>query len=257
VTGGRRLRAAALTAALTAVVAAVVVGAAVALPGVAWAGVEASGITGAANPLHAPLVPPGAVADTVVTGETLWYAVDVRPGQLVAVRAVVVGRPGAADDLEVVVGVADAQRQELGSRAAPFDGRRDVVVDLPPVEVPAVAPPAVDPPAVGGSGTGASADPPGALVTVTLRSAGDRPAAGTHRLQLEVDVTGAPDTHPAPGQAASGGSAPTSDQRTGAQAPPTDPVPTGPAYLRDLLPIAVLALAVGGVAGFELSRRGL
>lgn len=36
-----------------------------------------------------------------------------------------------------------------------------------------------------------------------------------------------------------------------------DPVAEDPAYVRDLLPIAVLGLAVGGAVGFELSRRGL
>lgn len=35
------------------------------------------------------------------------------------------------------------------------------------------------------------------------------------------------------------------------------PPAVDPAYLRDLLPIAVLGLAVGGAVGFELSRRGL
>ncbi len=202
---------------------------------------EVPSVTGAANPAEAPVVPAGSVVDTVLLTEVLWYAVDAAPGQRVGATVVVVGRPDGptSEAAAVEVTLTDPQRQPLQSREVGFTGTADGVVEMPTAEIPAV----------GGERP---------LLSVALRSDdGEDPLAGTgYRLQLTVVVEG----NPAPVEvetaaATPGGAAPPAPDVTVTAAPV--PPPGDPDGVRDLAPGALVALALGGVAGVELSRRGV
>ncbi|CAN5246541.1 hypothetical protein BH23ACT9_BH23ACT9_10620 [soil metagenome] len=197
-------------------------------------------VPGAANPLDAPLLGSGAVVDTILQSETLWYAVDAAPGQEVQVTVVLLGRPDGpqADDTALTATFTDPQRQPLQEGEASFDGRTDSRVELAAAAIPAV-----------------SGDRP--LLSVSLASAaGLDSLEGTgYRLQLTVLVEGTP--LPAVEAADTDGAAdPDEIPPPAVTAPPVVP-PAGPDLVGDLAPFALIALAVGGVAGFELSRRGL
>lgn len=201
---------------------------------------EQPGVEGAANPADAPLLAPGSYADTILQPETLWYAVDAAAGQRVGATVIVRGRPDGptSDTTAVEVTVTDPQRQPLATRSAPFTGAADAVVELPSQPLPDLV----------------VADDARPLLGVTLRSSDATiPLADTgYRLELAVVVEGtavAVDPPPPPaGDPAVPEPAPTV---TAAPAPP----PAAPAVARDVAPFALVALAVGGVAGFELSRR--
>ncbi len=215
---------------------------------------ETPDVEGAANPLAAPALPRGQATDTILPTEVLWYALPAVSGQQVSVTVTVQGRPdGAVVDATIVEAIVrDAQRLPVQEAVVPFDGRTDAVAAPPPAEVPRV------------TGEGRSA----ALLSVALLSReghGDGGGVG-YRVVLQVDVTGDPSptvsAPPAPGATA----APAPDATVaptqpadGAAAPPQDPpVPATPtSTATDLLPVALVALALGGVGGFELSRRGL
>lgn len=202
---------------------------------------ELPSIEGAPNPLDAPLVDAGAAVDTILQSETLWYAVDARPGQRVRATVIIVGRPDApgSEDTYLEVTLTDPQRQPVTQSDAEFTGQDDAIVELPVEEILPV----------GG-------DRP--LLSVALRSRTGQTdlEAQAFRLQIAVDVTGTP----VPIQSLT-------PERPQDSAGPPDPAPTvttapppplGPAQpARDLVPIALVALAIGGFAGFELSRRGL
>lgn len=201
---------------------------------------EVPSVTGAANPVDAPLLGSGTVVDTILQSETLWYAVDAAPGQRVGATVLVVGRPDGpeADDTVLEVTVTDPQRQPLDVAETAFTGQADGIVELPTAEIPAI----------GG-------DQP--LLSVSLHArAGAQSLQGTgYRLQLTVVIDG---VAMAPAETAPPVTQMPAEPQpevtvTSAPAPPPGP----PNVVGDLLPFALISLAVGGFAGFELSRRGL
>lgn len=201
---------------------------------------EVSSVIGAANPVDAPLLGAGTVVDTILQSETLWYAVDAAPGQRVGATILVLGRPDGpeADDTFLAVTVTDPQRQPLDGGDVEFSGQEDGLIELPTVEIPAI----------GG-------DQP--LLSVALLStAGATSLQGTgYRLQLTVVIGGDP-LPPAETAPPVTDSAPEPEPEVTITSEPTPP-PGDPDVVSDLLPFALVSLAVGGFAGFELSRRGL
>lgn len=203
---------------------------------------EVPSTTGAANPLDAPLLQAGTVVDTILQSEVLWYAVDAAPGQAVEATVQIVGRPDgpSADDTILAASLTDPQRQPLVEDEVDFDGQADASVALTAVTIPAV----------GG-------DQP--LLSVALRSQeGAASLEGTgYRLQLTVAVQGdpLPPAETAPPVTAAPDEGPASEPAPAVTSPPAPP-PGAPDVVGDVLPFALVALAVGGFAGFELSRRG-
>ncbi|MEE8602167.1 hypothetical protein [Euzebya tangerina] len=203
---------------------------------------EVLSVEGAANPLDAPTVQPGMVVDTILESETLWYGIDAGNGQTVTATVTILGQPEAPESerTDLVIGLTDQQRQTLQEDTAPFDGRTDIEVVLADQAIPPI---------------------PGGLPLLSVQlTAGADPsglAGRGFRLVLEVEVTGdaqplpTVDAAPPPQQpSAEAGADPLF---TAPPAPPDEP----PDYVGDLFPFAAIALAVGAVAGFELSRRGL
>lgn len=202
---------------------------------------ELPSVEGAANPLDAPLVAAGSVVDTILQSETLWYAVDAGPGQRVGVAVTVVGRPDGpeAEDTLVEVSLTDPQRQPVAQAEVEFNGQEEATADVPAQEILPV----------GGEHP---------LVSVGLRSpSGQTDLEGVgYRVQLTVTVAGTPLPSPNPAAGTPGGPAATPGPAPTVTAPPLPP-PGEPQPIRDLAPIALVALALGGFAGFEFSRRGL
>lgn len=201
---------------------------------------ERMAIEGAANPLDAPLLAGGTADDTILQSEVLWYAVDAAPGQQVAVTVEVVGRPdgGTGAGGTVSATLTDPQRQPLAEAAEPFDGTADVVLVLPASEIPLI-----------------DGDRP--LLSVSLRTAAgtpDGPGTG-YRLRLAVRVSGAASVLPTEEPPGAAADAAREEPAVVVTAAPV-PEPGDPDVVADVLPFALVALAVGGVAGFELSRRG-
>lgn len=202
---------------------------------------ELPSVEGAANPLDAPLVGAGSAVDTILQSETLWYAVDAQPGQRVGATVLVVGRPTgpASEDTSLEVTLTDPQRQPITEAEAEFTGQEEAVAELPAEEIPPV----------GG-------DRP--LLSVGLRSRTGQAdlQSEAYRLQFAIVIDGSPlpvdPPTPEGTESAPGSPAPAP---TVTAVPPPAPRPAQP--VRDLVPIALVALAIGGFAGFELSRRGL
>ncbi|MGI9018603.1 MAG: hypothetical protein ACR2HR_16120 [Euzebya sp.] len=203
--------------------------------------VELPSIEGAANPLDAPLVGVGSFVDTILQTETLWYALDAQPGQRVGATVGVIGRPGdpVAADTFLEVTVTDQQRQPLEDADSEFRGDVDVFLELATAEVPPIA-----------------GNQP--LLSVGLRSAtGQADLAGVgYRLQVTVVIDGTPVAVAEPDSGTAGPGRPEPTTGPTVTTPPVPP-PGDPQPVRDLTPFALVALAVGGFAGFELSRRGL
>jgi hypothetical protein len=205
---------------------------------------ERSAVVGAANPLDAPVLTGGAADDTIVESEVLWYAVDAAPGQQVTATVELLGRPdgGAVAGATVTAVLTDPQRQPLVQADAPFDGFADVRLELPTAQIPPTG----------------SARP---LLSVSLqavdRSGGAEPdgIGGGHRLRLAVEVSGDPSALPAE-QVEDAGAAAVPDEPAVVVTAAPVPQPGAPDIVADVLPFALMALAVGGVAGFELNRRG-
>ena len=202
---------------------------------------ERAPIEGAANPLDAPLLTGGTADDTILQSEVLWYAVDADPGQQVTVAVEVVGRPDGAtgEGTAIAATLTDPQRQPLVEAAEPFDGTADARLQLPATEIPLI-----------------DADRP--LLSVSLRApSGTADRSGTgYRLRLSVEVSGEAAALPT-ADPAGGVASPAPDQPDVVVTAAPVPEPAAPDVVGDVLPFALVALAVGGVAGFELSRRGL
>lgn len=201
---------------------------------------ELPSIEGAPNPLDAPLLNAGGAVDTILQSETLWYAIDALPGQRAGATVIIVGRPDgpSSEDTYLEATLTDPQRQPVTQADVEFTGQEDAIVELPAEQVPPV----------GGERP---------LLSVAVRSpTGQTDLEGdAYRLQIAVAVTGTAvpvQSTPAPTQDSPG---PPDPAPTVTTAPPPPPGPAQPA--RDLVPIALVALAVVGFAGFELSRRGL
>lgn len=201
---------------------------------------EFASVEGAANPLDAPLLMPGTVVDTILQTEILYYAIDALPGQRVAATVTILGRPDGPQDpgamLEVIL--TDAQRQPLNTRTTPFVGNTDALIELPGASLP----------------VGVVGEAP--LLSVSLPDgSGAAALAGTgYRLQLSIVVDGTAAAPPTAEPSEEATEAPQPDV-TVTEGPTLPPGPADP--VADLAPVALIALAVGGVAGFELSRRGL
>ena len=199
-------------------------------------------IEGAANPLDAPVVPPGVSLDSIIQSETLWYAIDAGPGQDISLDVTILAQPDGpeADETLLVASIADGQRQPMVGGDAVFSGLEDVTVSLGPAELPVTG-----------------RELPLVSLSLTPPTAGSDLEGRAYRVSLTITVDGEPLPEPS-GPATTSGAQ--SDTASGSDplvtaAPLPDRAP--PNYVADLLPVIVVALAIGGFAGFELSRRGL
>ncbi len=206
---------------------------------------EALPVEGAGSPDDAPLIGTGYYIDLLRQPETLWYGLEAGAGQQVAVTAVVRGRLGgpSSDATQLRVQLLDAQRQPVSESVTDrFTGTVDARVELVGDPFPAIT---------------AGAGP--AYLTVTLADPTGRVDLAELGYQLEFAlvvsgeaVTAAPVATPNANPTA----APSADPA--ATAPPVVTIPaapTSPGRTRDLLPIGLVALALGGALGFEASRR--
>jgi hypothetical protein len=188
---------------------------------------EPVAVAGSGTPAEAPRLQSGGYTDTIREPETLWYAVEAAIDQTVAASIAVRGRADgpSSQRSEVRVELFDAQRQPSGDpQVAAFTGVDDTIVQivgnaLPRVENQDIAYLAVS-----------LASPEGVN---DLRDA-------EYTLEFAVQVSG------------EAGAPLTEAQRPLDQLQPTvvtSPPPSNP--VGALLPVVLIALAVGGFAGFE------
>lgn len=205
---------------------------------------ESVPVEGTGSPIAAPLLVTGLYLDLLRQPETLWYGLEAGAGQEIAVTAVVRGRPDgpASENTQLRVQLLDAQRQPVSETATDrFTGRVDARVELVGDPLPAVT---------------AGAGP--AYLTVTLADstgAVDLAELG-YQLEFAVLVSGETVTAP-PAATAVPSAAETAPAGVPSAAPDAEAAagPTTPNRAGDLLPIALITLAVGGALGFEGARR--
>ncbi len=191
-------------------------------------------VQGAGSAAEAPLLAPGAYADLLLQTETLWYRVDARQGQQVAATVVVRGRPeGARSEVATLrVALLDAQRQPSGRPAEQrFSGQVDAQVEIVGDVLPEVG-------ADGSYLTVSLTDPAG---TAELADLG-------YQIEFGVAVGGEPIVRETATAAAP----------TPAPRPPAAPLPAAPAprsTFVQVLPVVLVAFALGSAGGYELTRR--
>jgi len=192
---------------------------------------EPGAVQGGGSAAEAPRLAPGGYVDLIGEPETLWYAVAARQGQQVAVTVVIRGRPDGVTTAssELQVALLDAQLQASGEPAAqPFDGNLDTQVQVVGEVLPEV---------------GAE----GAYLTVRLASPtglNDLRDLG-YQIEFAIAVGGAP--------------IPVTETQPVLPVEALDPVESRPAAVSfgDVLPLALVVMAVSGVGAFELMRRRL
>lgn len=207
-----------------------------AAPGPAPAGAapEPGAVQGGGSAAEAPRLAPAGYVDLIGEPETLWYAVDALQGQQVAVTVVIRGRPEGVTTTssELQVAVLDAQLQASGEPVAlPFNGNLDTQVQVVGEVLPEVG-------AEGAYLTVRLASPTGLN---DLRDLGYQIefaiAVGGEPIPLAETQTAAPPTPAAAAQRA-------------------EPQPAAASF-GDVLPLALVVMAVSGFAAYELMRRRL
>lgn len=197
-------------------------------------GPEPGAVQGGGSAAEAPRLAPGGYVDLIREPETLWYAVDARQGQQVAVTVVIRGRPDGATTTssELQVAVLDAQLQASGDPAAlSFDGNLDSQVQVVGEALPEVG-------AEGAHLTVRLASPSGSN---DLRDLG-------YQIEFAIAVGGEP--------------IPLAETRTATPAPAPaparqlEPQPAAASF-GDVLPLALVVMALSGFAAYELMRRRL
>lgn len=206
---------------------------------------ESVPVEGSGDPAGAPTLTTGLYLDLLRQPETLWYGVEAAAGQQAAVTVVIRGRPDGplSENTQLRVQLLDAQRQPVSETGTDrFTGTVDARVELVGDPLPAVT---------------AGAGP--AYLTVTLADstgAVDLAELG-YQVEFAVSVTGETVTAPPAPNApptSSEGTASAGEETPGA-APAAAPAATTPDRAGDLLPIGLIALALGGALGFEGARR--
>lgn len=196
---------------------------------------EPTAVQGGGSAVDAPPIVSGNYADLIGEPETLWYRVEARQGQQVAVTVVIRGRPEGPTTAssELQVAILDAQLQASGRPVAqPFDGNVDTQVQVVGEPLPEVG-------VEGAYLTVGLASPTGAN---DLRDLGYQIefaiAVGGEAIPLEETQTVRPD-----------------DALSGQPIEPE--LQPASASATDLMPVALFAFALGGVGSYELTRRRL